>query len=113
KVAAPQYFIENQARGRNPHDQLDPATSAALVRSHVLEGIKLADQAKLPDAVKRFIPEHHGTQSIAFFLDQARKGGDGVDPAEFAYQGPRPQTRETAILMLADSVESAAKVLQE
>jgi hypothetical protein len=113
KVAAPQYFIENQARGHNPHDQLDPATSAALVRSHVLEGIKLADQAKLPDDVKRFIPEHHGTQSIVFFLDQARKQEDGVDPHEFAYVGPRPQTRETAILMLADSVESAAKVLQD
>lgn len=113
KVAAPQYFIENQARGRNPHDQLDPGTSAALVRSHVLEGVRLADQAKLPEAVKRFIPEHHGTQSIAYFLDQARRREESVDAAEFAYQGPRPQTRETAILMLADSVESAAKVLQD
>lgn len=113
KVAAPQYFIENQARGRNPHDQLDPGTSAALVRSHVLEGMRLAEQAKLPDDVKRFIPEHHGTQTIAYFLDQARRREEEVDPDEFTYQGPRPQTRETAILMLADSVESAMKVLQD
>ncbi len=113
KLAAPQYFIENQARGRNPHDQLDPGTSAALVRSHVLEGIKLADQANLPDAVKQFIPEHHGTQRIVYFLEQARRRDENVDASEFAYQGPRPQTRETAILMLADSIESAMKVLQD
>ena len=116
KIAAPQYFIENQARGRNPHDKLDPATSASLVRSHVIEGMKLADQAKLPDSVKRFIPEHHGTQSIDFFLDRAKKtcaAGESVDARDFAYGGPCPQTRETAILMLADSVESAAKVVAD
>ena len=113
KLAAPQYFIENQARGRNPHDQLDPGTSAALVRSHVLEGMKLADQANLPDAVKQFIPEHHGTQKIVYFLEQARRRDEDVDASEFTYQGPRPQSRETAILMLADSIESAMKVLQD
>ncbi len=115
KVATPQYFIENQARARNPHDLLPPATSAAIVRGHVLEGIRLAEEAKLPDSVARFIPEHHGTQTIGFFYDQARQADPGVelDPADFSYPGPRPRTRETAILMLADSVESAAKVLQE
>jgi cyclic-di-AMP phosphodiesterase PgpH len=115
KIAMPQYFIENQARGRNPHDQLDPRRSAQVVRAHVLEGVKLADQAKLPDTVRAFIPEHHGTQTIGFFLDQARQANPDaeLDPAEFRYFGPKPQTRETAILMLADSVESAAKVLQE
>lgn len=113
KLAAPQYFIENQARGRNPHDQLDPGTSAALVRSHVLEGMRLAEQANLPEAVMEFIPEHHGTQKIVYFLDQARRRDENVDPAEFTYQGPRPQSRETAILMLADSIESAMKVLQD
>ena len=113
KLAAPQYFIENQARGRNPHDQLDPGTSAALVRSHVLEGIRLAEQANLPEAVKQFIPEHHGTQKIAYFLEQARRRDESVDASEFTYQGPKPQSRETAILMLADSIESAMKVLQD
>src|SRR5690606_30345156 len=99
--------------GRNPHDQLDPGTSAALVRSHVLEGIRLAEQANLPEAVKQFIPEHHGTQKIAYFLEQARRRDESVDASEFTYQGPKPQSRETAILMLADSIESAMKVLQD
>jgi cyclic-di-AMP phosphodiesterase PgpH len=115
KIVMPQYFVENQARGRNPHDQLDPLKSAQIVRAHVLEGIKLADQAKLPDSVRIFIPQHHGTQTIGFFYDKAREANPDalLDPADFSYLGPRPQTKETAILMLADSVESASKVLQE
>jgi cyclic-di-AMP phosphodiesterase PgpH len=115
KIAMPQYFIENQARGRNPHEQLDPRKSAQIVRAHVLEGMKLAEQANLPHAVRMFIPEHHGTQTIGFFYDQARDAHPEaeLDPADFSYLGPKPRSRETAILMLADSVESAAKVLQE
>jgi putative nucleotidyltransferase with HDIG domain len=115
KMVTPQYFIENQARGRNPHDQIDPRKSAQIVRSHVIEGAKLAEQAKVPESVRMFIPQHHGTQTIGFFYDQARDANPGVelDPADFQYLGPRPQSKETAILMLADSVESAMKVLQE
>lgn len=115
KIALPQFFIENQARGRNPHDQLDPRRSAEIVRLHVLEGVKLAAQAGLPESVRNFIPEHHGTQSIGFFYDQARHSSPEaeLDPADFCYPGPKPQSKETAILMFADSVESAAKVLQE
>ena len=113
KMVTPQYFIENQARGRNPHDQLDPLKSATLVREHVLEGMKLAAQAKLPESIARFIPEHHGTQAIGFFYEQARKLRPDADPADYSYPGPKPQSKETAILMLADSVESAAKVLQD
>src|SRR5690606_14816905 len=70
-------------------------------------------QANLPEAVKQFIPEHHGTQKIAYFLEQARRRDESVDASEFTYQGPKPQSRETAILMLADSIESAMKVLQD
>jgi cyclic-di-AMP phosphodiesterase PgpH len=115
KIKMPQYFIENQARGRNPHDHLDPRKSAQIVRAHVAEGLKLADQAKLPVSVRVFIPQHHGTQTIGFFLDQARERYPEADlnPADFAYGGPKPETRETAILMLADSIESASKVLQD
>jgi cyclic-di-AMP phosphodiesterase PgpH len=115
KIAVPQYFVENQARGRNPHDQLDPRKSAQIVRMHVVEGIKLAEQAKLPDSVKVFIPEHHGTQTIGFFYDQARQRYPEaeLDPADFRYFGPKPRTVETAILMVADSVESASKAMQE
>jgi len=115
KVLAPQFYVENQSRGRNPHDELDPATSASVVRQHVVEGLRLAEQAKLPDAVKAFIREHHGTQRIGFFYDRAceRNPGIELDPAEYSYPGPRPQTAETAIVMLADSLESAAKVLPD
>jgi putative nucleotidyltransferase with HDIG domain len=115
KVLAPQFYVENQARGRNPHDELDPATSASVVRQHVVEGLRLAEQANLPDAVKSFITEHHGSQRIGFFYDRARERNPGVelDPADFSYPGPRPRTSETAIVMLADSLESAAKVLPE
>lgn len=115
KMKSPHYFIENQVRGRNPHDRLDPDVSATIVRNHVLEGLKLAEQHKLPDSVRAFIPEHHGTQTIGFFMDKARQEDPDrpLDPADFSYAGPRPQSRETAILMLADSVESAAKVLTE
>lgn len=115
KMVTPQYFIENQARGRNPHDQLDPKRSAQIVRGHVSEGIKLAAQANVPESVRMFIPEHHGTQTIGFFYDQAREMNpdEELDPGDYAYLGPKPQIRETAILMLADSVESAMKVLQD
>ena len=115
KVLAPQFYVENQARGRNPHDELDPATSAAIVRQHVVEGLRLAEQAKLPEIVKAFIREHHGTQRIGFFYDRARERNPEaeIDPADFCYPGPRPRSRETAIVMLADSIESAAKVLPD
>jgi putative nucleotidyltransferase with HDIG domain len=73
KVLKPQYFIENQPGGRNPHDKLKPATSAAIVREHVTEGVKLAEEANLPDVLVQFIPEHHGTQEISFFYQKAKE----------------------------------------
>lgn len=115
KVLRPQYFVENQPSGRNPHDRLKPATSAAIVREHVVEGLNLAREAKVPEVIAAFIREHHGTQPIGFFYEKAQEeGGAGdLDPEAFRYPGPRPRSKETAIAMLADSVESAARVLQE
>ncbi|HUF11493.1 MAG TPA: HDIG domain-containing protein [Longimicrobiales bacterium] len=115
KIGKPQYFIENQHQSRNPHDRLKPSTSASIVRNHVLEGLRLAEEHRLPDVIKAFIAEHHGTQHISFFYDQAQKQNPEaeLEPAAYAYPGPRPQSKETAILMLADSVESAARVLQD
>jgi cyclic-di-AMP phosphodiesterase PgpH len=115
KITKPLYFIENQPRGRNPHDRLKPSMSAAVVRSHVIEGLRLAGEYRLPGVVRDFIAQHHGTQPISFFMEQAQQeeSAPRVDPADFAYGGPRPQTRETAIVMLADSVESASRVLQD
>jgi cyclic-di-AMP phosphodiesterase PgpH len=115
KLVKPQYFIENQPRGRNPHDKLKPSMSSTIIRSHVMEGIKLADADNIPEAVKRFIPEHHGTQHISFFYNRAKEADPDaqLNPSDFSYAGPKPQTKETAILMLADTVESAARVLQD
>jgi putative nucleotidyltransferase with HDIG domain len=114
KLKKPQYFAENQAKGRNPHDKLKPTTSAAIIRNHVLEGLELADEHKLPRGVIPFIREHHGTGPISYFLEKARER-DGVpaNTAEFAYPGPSPQSIETAIVMLADGVEAAARVLND
>lgn len=115
KLVKPQYFIENQPRGRNPHDKLKPATSASIIRNHVIEGLKLADADRLPEVVKRFIPEHHGTQQISYFYNKAKDLDPDVqvNPADFSYPGPKPRSKETAILMLADTVESAARVLAD
>ncbi len=115
KVLEPQYFIENQHGGVNPHDRLEPAISAAILRRHVTEGLRLARQEKLPEVISAFIAEHHGTQRIGYFhakaLEQA--GEDDVDATEFHYSGPKPQSKETAVLLLADPVESAARTLRD
>ncbi|MDQ3606018.1 MAG: HDIG domain-containing protein [Gemmatimonadota bacterium] len=115
KLVKPQYYIENQPKGRNPHDKLKPAMSASIIRAHVTEGLRLAEQEKLPGVVKQFIAEHHGTQQISFFYDKARELDPEAQPnlADFTYPGPKPQTRETAVVMIADSIESASRVLQD
>lgn len=115
KMLNPQYYVENQVEGRNPHDRLDPELSAAIVKEHVTDGLRLAREAKVPEVVAAFIPEHHGTQRIGFFYERAAEvyGRDELDPEDFAYPGPKPQSRETAVAMLADSIESAARALQD
>jgi len=114
KMLKPQYFVENQPGGRNPHDKLKPHTSAAIVREHVIEGERMAREAGVPAVVARFIPEHHGTQLIGFFYEKAREESDQEpDSDQFRYPGPKPRSKETAIAMLADSVESATRALQD
>lgn len=115
KVLKPHYFVENQPEGRNPHDKLKPHTSAAIVRDHVVEGLQLAKDDRVPAVLSSFISEHHGTQLISYFYEKALEdaGDESVDEADFRYPGPRPSSKETAIAMLGDSVESAARVLRE
>lgn len=114
KLAKPQYFVENQRKGQNPHDRLKPGTSASIIRNHIREGLELAAQHGVPKAVRAFISEHHGTGSIAYFLEKAKERDQAVaNPSEFAYPGPRPQSAETAVAMLADGVEAAVRVLSE
>src|SRR5574341_558011 len=99
KLKRPQFFVENQGHGANPHDKLKPDVSAGIIRAHVKEGIALAEEHRLPDAVKAFIPEHHGTLEISYFLERARARGalNGADAETFRYPGPRPRSVETAV----------------
>ncbi|NNF14445.1 MAG: HDIG domain-containing protein [Gemmatimonadetes bacterium] len=114
KMLKPHYFVENQPDSRNPHDKLKPETSASIVREHVTEGVRLAEEAGVPDIVIDFILEHHGTQRIGFFYEKAREESEEpVDATRFSYPGPKPQSRETAIVMLADSCESAARAMRD
>ncbi|NOZ05529.1 MAG: HDIG domain-containing protein [Chloroflexi bacterium] len=111
KTLQPYYFTENQTDGVNIHDRLDPKTSAQIITSHVTEGVKLAEKYGLPKAIIDFIPQHHGTRLATYFYYEACKklGEENVDKASYRYPGPKPQTRETAILMLADSVQAISQ----
>jgi putative nucleotidyltransferase with HDIG domain len=112
KMHAPEWFIENQSEGPNPHDLLnDPFGSAAVLQAHVDEGLKLARKHRLPRPLADFIPEHQGTLRMGYFFHQARERDPGVPEEKFRYRGPIPQRRETAILMLADGCEAALRSL--
>jgi len=112
KMFNPHYFIENQAGGENPHDSLGPVASAAVVRSHVLLGLKLAREVGLPGAVVDFITEHHGTSTIDYFYYKSRKlESEMRSDKVFRYPGPKPRSRETAVVMIVDSVEAAIRVV--
>ena len=116
KMLKPEYFTENQSLqgGRNPHDQLTPSMSMLIIDSHVKDGIELAEEHGLPKALIDLIPQHHGTTVQEFFYTRAIElGVENVRRDDFRYDGPKPQTREAGILMLADSVESAARTLRE
>lgn len=113
KLAAPEYFVENQ-QGDNPHDRLRPYQSAKIITSHVTYGSKLAKEIGLPKQIADFIPQHHGTRTLHYFLRKAQaqaKPNETVDEADFRYPGPKPQFKEAAIMMLADSCEAAARSL--
>ncbi len=110
KTERPQFFIENQLSGQNIHEQMDPATSASMIIAHVTDGQELARKHRLPSVVANFILEHHGTMRTEYqyrlALKAAGDDSDKVDPRDFTYPGPRPRSKETAILMLADGVEA-------
>jgi putative nucleotidyltransferase with HDIG domain len=113
KALRPQFYIENQVPGKNIHEQLDPATSASIIVSHIKDGLELARKHRLPATIRAFIPEHHGTLEASFqylaAIEAAGGSSQQVDRRDFAYPGPRPRTREAALLMLADGVEAKAR----
>jgi len=109
KLKNPMYFVENQKKGENVHDNLSPSLSELVIISHVKDGLEIADENKLPKVLRRFISEHHGTTLQKYFYEKAQALEDNVTEEQFRYPGPKPQTRETALVMLADSVEAAVK----
>ena len=112
KLHGPQWFIENQEGGVNPHEELnDPFASARILQAHVDEGLKLARRYRLPRPLADFIPEHQGRLKMGYFLHQARERDPSVAEETFRYEGPIPRSRETAILMLADGCEAALRSL--
>ena len=115
KTAAPEHFVENQS-GKNPHDRLKPAQSAKIIISHVTYGTKLAREMGLPQRIIDFIPQHHGTRTLHYFLKKAQaqaRPDEEVSENDYRYPGPKPQFREAAIMMIADSCEAAARSLAE
>ncbi len=112
KMTNPTYFTENQSTGTNPHDELSPKESARIIINHVIDGIELAKKNNLPDRVIDFIRTHHGTSVVYYFYNKQREANQDFDEADFAYSGPNPFSKETAILMMCDSVEAASKSLK-
>jgi putative nucleotidyltransferase with HDIG domain len=117
KMKNPLAFIENQAGSRNVHDELDAETSARIIAGHIRDGIDLGYEYGLPVQIIGFIPQHHGTSTMGYFYGKALRESGGaprdVDPEKYRYPGPKPQSREAAILMLADGVEASVRSLDE
>ena len=117
KMAKSEYFIENQFRDNNKHDKITNTMSAKIIRSHVNEGLRLADEHGIPKIVSDFIPMHHGTARVEYFyrlaLKDAEEKGTKVDESAYRYPGPKPNTKETGILMICDAVEGAVRSIRE
>ncbi len=113
KMTLSEYFVENQSNGVSKHETLTPSMSSLILAKHVRAGMELAEDSKLPLAVKKFIPEHHGTCIMSYFYHKAQEAKDPKDLNEddFRYPGPKPQSKETAIAMLSDAVEAASRTL--
>ncbi|MFL2983562.1 MAG: HD family phosphohydrolase [Candidatus Neomarinimicrobiota bacterium] len=117
KMAKSEYFIENQYGGKNKHDDLTHTMSARIIRAHVKEGLKMAQKYGLPKVVSDFIPMHHGTTRVEYFyrlaLKDAEQKGTKIDESAFRYPGPKPNTKETGILMICEAVEAAVRSIKE
>lgn len=116
KTKKPEYFIENLRTGEeNKHTRLAPKISALILKNHVKDGVEMAEEFGLPEEIISFIKEHHGTKLMTFFynkaLNMAEESGEEVQEEEYRYPGPRPTSKETAILMIADAIEAASRTL--
>jgi len=112
KIRRPRFFVENQVGQENPHDKLAPSLSSLIIVSHVKDGLDLARQYRLPEVLCQFIPEHHGTNLVSYFFHQARsRSTEPIFEEDFRYPGPKPQSRETAVVMICDGIEAASRTL--
>ncbi|NOZ60468.1 MAG: HDIG domain-containing protein [Calditrichaeota bacterium] len=115
KIEKPEYFIENQTKNRNPHEKLSPSMSCLILSNHVRSGLELAKEYKLPREIRDFIAEHHGTSKMEYFYQKALEMGneEEIEETNFRYPGPKPRTKETGIVMLADAVEATSRTLKD
>jgi len=113
KTKDPEYYIENTTKEESVHNQMTATQSAQIVKRHVEEGVKLAKEHHIPKAILEIIQQHHGTTQISYFYNQAMQNNEEIDEKDFYYDGPKPQTKEAAIVMIADIVESTTKSLEE
>jgi hypothetical protein len=117
KIKKAEYYVENQLFTGNKHEHLTPAMSSLIISSHVRDGLEMAEQIKLPQKIGDLIPQHHGTRLMTYFYQKAKDAAEGtkqvINENEFRYPGPKPQSREAAILMLADGVEAASRTLTD
>jgi cyclic-di-AMP phosphodiesterase PgpH len=113
KMRNPTAFIENQTAGHNPHDELDPLVSAGIVAAHIKDGLALADRYRLPARIREMIPGHHGTSLVKYFFQIAQQRGQAPDERSYRYPGPRAQSKEAGIVMLADGTEASVRSLSE
>ncbi len=115
KLKRPYFFIENQLTSDNPHDKLSPTLSALIITSHVKDGLEIAQEYRLPQSITDFIAQHHGTTLLSFFYNKALNSADEkkTDEGSYRYEGPKPQTREVAIVMLADCAEAAVRSMSK
>jgi putative nucleotidyltransferase with HDIG domain len=115
KIKRPYFFTENQIAMDNPHEKITPSLSTLIITSHVKDGVELAKQNKLPGVITDLIKQHHGDSVVSYFYHKAKQGENGskVNMDSFRYEGPRPQTKEAAIVMLADSVEAAVRSMTD
>lgn len=113
KIKRPQFYVENQKSGENPHDKISPYMSTLIITSHTKEGVELAKQYQIPKEIRDIMCEHHGTTFLAYFYNSAKKNDPNILIEDFRYSGPKPKTKESAIIMLADSIEAAVRSLDE
>jgi len=115
KIEMPEYFVENQKAGKNPHEKLAPSMSCLVITNHVKRGLEIAETNGIPKVLRDFIPQHHGTNLVAYFYKKAQElsEDENMQESTFRYPGPKPQTKETGILMLADAVEATVRAYRE